>query len=111
MRGQKLFEEIITAEELEHKSGRGRDAELSARRNDKLLHRYYYYAIVLRVRIDVLWEKLEWEFDIAQFTCQNIVRDNADKLRQMRNTPPTLEQLKDKYPYWVWDADNAVKNA
>lgn len=67
-----------------------------------LCYRYYYYYEILQRRHDRAIEALEPEFFISQDTITKRLTACADLLKDIAVNKPTRNQLRRKYPHFVW---------
>lgn len=67
---------------------RGRDNNLIKKRDEALLRRYYYWTEVQRLRFDDALKVLsEQEFFISQYRIMTIIRENCDKISDIKVKP------------------------
>jgi protein-tyrosine-phosphatase len=105
MRGQRtLFADILPQNEKPKADGIGRDKKLVARRNSKLIARYYFYAQLQKAKLDYTYiiGKLSDEFDISDFRIIIIMQENHAELKEIFTKKPEKKQLQEKYPHLVW---------
>lgn len=105
MRGQQLiFSNLIPVPVKEKQAGIGRNKELIARRNTKIIHRYYWYTQHQPQRLDYSYiiGELNKEFDISDFRIIIIMQENHAELKQVFATKPSIKDLQRKYPYLCW---------
>lgn len=86
----------------EKKLQRGRDADLAARSIEELLHRYLYYGLYTDKRYDVIIHQLTVERHITARRISDIIQENMETLAALRKNPPSLKELREKYPHLVW---------
>lgn len=107
-RGQRILQRVVTASDGSKDTTlkkKGRNNELLERRNDKLICRYYYYARILNLRIDMILNRLESEFDLSQRRVLDIVAENQGKLYEMSKKQIPVKQLADTYPAYNWSVN------
>lgn len=68
-----------------------------------LCYRYYYYYELQRKRMDDAIADMEKEFFVASSTIMARLVDCSDLLKDIVNNKPTRNQLKKKYPWFVWN--------
>jgi hypothetical protein len=104
--GHTLFNELTETQEAPSgiKIRKGRSEELLAQRDDRLIHRYLYYLLYTELRQDVINQHLEEEFDLTGGRILTIIYTYASEIRKLRQNPPTILQLRSKYPHLVWIA-------
>lgn len=100
--GENIFKQLFH-EPVEAQGKKGRSSELNERRNKKLLDRYFFYGFHAGKRSDAVYAALELEFDLSARRILDIVTENIDYLKGLRDNPPTLNDFKKKYPFYVWD--------
>jgi hypothetical protein len=81
---------------------KGRDAVLVQKRNDCLIHRYYYLVKIESRQYIKTLEQLEDEFFISQRTITDIISDESAKLRQLHTAKPDAKYFKNLYPHINW---------
>lgn len=110
-----LFKEVfqeptltVSSEEKE----KGRSKELIAKRNECLVHRYWYYGNY-PVKLDNKVEGklsylsilaiLQEEFFInSEFTIPQVLNECYDMLDELRTKKPSKDYFKKKWPHLVW---------
>lgn len=105
MRGQQsIFADIIPQIIKQKASGIGRNKDLVARRNTKIIYRYYYYTQLQAARLDYSYiiGLLSVEFDLSDFRLIIIMQENHAELKQVFSEKPTIKELQKKYPYLSW---------
>lgn len=95
-----LFSDILP--ELTKQEGKGRSPDLNARRDELILYRYFFYGANTPYRYDLIISTLSEEFFLSERRIQDIISTHAILLRQLRQKPPVLTQLKEKYPHLIW---------
>lgn len=101
-KGSTLFNGMFEdAPEVEKKQ-RGRDSSLIEQRNEKLLHRYFFYGHYTKYRTDYIYEQLMFEFDLTEERIFRLISKHSNAIKQLRNDPPTIKQLAEKYPFYNW---------
>lgn len=105
MRGQQsIFHDLLETEEKPKAQGIGRDKKLIARRNTKIIHRYYFYAQLQPQRLDYSYiiGRLSEEFDLSDFRLIIIMQENHAELKEVFTAKPQRKELEKKYPYLCW---------
>lgn len=104
MRGQATFQSLFPdiTNTCTEKTGKGRNPENDAKRNDLLLARYIYYGTYTHNRYDWVINQLHEEFFLAKRRIMDIISENVLSLREMRKNPPTLKELQKRWPHLVW---------
>ncbi len=103
-RGQKafnLFNQEVDNSTSENKQ-RGRDRDLITQRNEKLLHRYLFYGLYTDKRRPVVLKQLTLEFDLTEERINRLISEMFDELQMLRNDPPSIKKLAEKYPFFNW---------
>lgn len=105
MRGQRtLFDELLTTETKARIAGdkqRPRNV-LMPERNALLIHRYYYYFEICRMRFDDILKQLETEFFIVGGRIVVILTENDAQFRKVMNQKPDRAALEKIYPHINW---------
>lgn len=81
---------------------RGRSEVLHTRRNELLIHRYYYYLKLEGMQYAKTLATLEEELIIAQQTIINNVANNRELLKELNLLHPDRSYFRKKYPWLVW---------
>lgn len=81
---------------------RGRSETLHLKRNELLIHRYYYYVKVEKKQYPDVLSTLENELFIAKQTIVNMVAGNSSLLKELNTVKPVVSYFKKKYPFMVW---------
>lgn len=73
---------------------KGRSARLVARRNRKMVIRYYYWREIKRLRSDDVFSILAHEeFFLEEITIRRLIRKNLDYLTYLRKERPSEKKL------------------
>jgi hypothetical protein len=97
------FENQTTQPKVKKQMGKkGRCGELIANRNNKIICRYYYYARLLQLRTDKVFEHLQQEFDLTERTLFDIVSSRQGEISKMFREETSLKDISKKYPYYNW---------
>ena len=99
---QSLFQGIFEDAPIRVRTGKGRNSDLNAKRNEQLVARYYYYGKFYETRYTAILSKLESEFYIISVTVVEVITANHSLLMNLKKTQPTIKYFKDKWPHWVW---------
>lgn len=81
---------------------RGRSESLNRKRNELLIHRYYYYIKIEGKQYIATLDNLENELMLAQQTIVNNVANNRELLKELNAAKPGKAFFKKKYPWLVW---------
>jgi len=101
MRGSNTLFADIFETQAPTRLKKGRSADLIARRNELLVHRYFYYG-QQKIRYDVILEKVGTEFFVSVHTIPDIIASHIQVLKQIKDNPPTSKELQKKWPFLVW---------
>jgi hypothetical protein len=96
-----IFIEDATPTPVE-KQKKGRSEAHNSRRNDCLIDRYFFYGRFSGLRYDLILAKLSEEFFLSEVTIPKIVDEYIDRLVQLKQSKPTVEDFKNKWPHLVW---------
>jgi hypothetical protein len=105
MRGQQsIFSDILPPILKEKNQGIGRNKDLIARRNTKIINRYYFYAQLQPQRLDYSYiiNLIAAEFDLSDFRVIIIMQENHAELKEVFAVKPQKKELEKKYPYLCW---------
>lgn len=81
---------------------RGRSEMLHAKRNELLIHRYYYHIKIKNSQYLNTLSTLEDELFISQRTIVDTVALNVAILKELNVGKPDAGYFKKKYPHLVW---------
>jgi len=81
----------------------GRSRRLIDRRNEALCDRYFFHQKINHHHYAKCLEDLSNEFYLSQVEVMKILRNQATYLNQLREAPPALRQLRDKWPWLNWE--------
>lgn len=87
---------------LQKAERRGRSEQFHTRRNELLIHRYYYLVKIQGRQYQATLEQLEQELFIAQATIINNVSEERTLLKALNAQKPDVSFFKKKYPWIVW---------
>lgn len=103
-RGQKIFN--LFNEEVEQNTSetkqRGRDRDLIAQRNEKLLYRYFFYGYYTDKRNSAVLKQLSLEFDLTEERISRLMSELFDDLQELRQKPPSIKKMAEKYDFFNW---------
>lgn len=68
-----------------------------------LCYRYYYHYEIVRIRPDDVLVAMEKEFFISASTIMARIVDYAGLLKDIVNNKPSKNELRKKYPQFVWN--------
>jgi hypothetical protein len=102
--GIKILESLTNdkSENKAIKEPKGRNSKLAKNRDECIMYRYYYYAKIQRLRYDDVHKILSKEFFYAERTISNVIIKNHDQLKNIFNDKPSINKLKEKYPFLTW---------
>jgi hypothetical protein len=95
-----LFEESSTA--TPKKESKGRSAELIEKRDDLLLHRFYFKSKIERKIYEDALRELEAELHISKVMIQKIIQAKGEVLLTIKQQGVNKAELKQKFPWVVW---------
>lgn len=105
MRGSVIFESLFEPEEDQSETPpRGRNPELIARRNELILHRYWFFGAYTQIRHSAVIKALSDEFFLTDRRVQDIIFASGEQLKAMRASPPKLDELRARWPHLSWRA-------
>ena len=104
-RGRRLFD-ILTEKDKSPLKKRGRNEQLIIKRNECLVHRYYYYAKVKQLKYADVIKKLSEEFYISERTVADIAQMQNELFNEVFKEKPALKTLIIKYNYLNWTNKN-----
>ena len=81
---------------------RGRSEELLKKRNELIIHRYYYYSKIEEKQYENVLSELEKEFFLAPITIIHIVNANIEMLKNINKAKPQRGYFKGLFPFVVW---------
>ncbi len=84
------------------KTRRGRSEELVKKRNELLIHRYYFYSKIAEKQYENVLSELENEFFLAPITIIHIVHANIEMLKNLNKEKPQRSYFKGLFPFVVW---------
>lgn len=105
MRGQQsIFADILPILVKEKQAGIGRSKTLDARRNLKIVHRYYYYVKLQPKPLEYSYiiKTVAEEFDLSYHRIIVVIQKNTDELKKIIATKPSKKDLQTLYPYLLW---------
>ena len=104
MRGVQLFVNLFNETETlpACRQSKGRSGELDARRNELLLHRFYYYGKHTAWRYERILEQLSNEFFITERRIQDIIQEQQEQLRELRQEAPQPAAMRQRWPHLMW---------
>jgi hypothetical protein len=82
---------------------RGRSEVLIEKRNDLLVHRYFFYVKILGRQYEKTLQILESELFIAQHTIVNVMTQDKTLLKELNSAKPSVRYFKEKYPFINWE--------
>ena len=104
MRGQQTFQSLFS-ENLpfaQKQEGKGRCADLNAKRDELIISRFYFYTVHTPYRYDLILQSLSDEFFLSIRRIQDVISINSNLMRAVRKEQPSVKYLREKYPHLVW---------
>jgi hypothetical protein len=83
-------------------SRRGRSELRMACRDEKMVFRFYYYAVIKQCTYGQTIRNLSNEFDIVETVITARLKKISGKVDEVFDQKPTLKYLRDKFPYYTW---------
>lgn len=101
MRGrQKLYTELLHPKtEPSHGSGKRVYME---RRDEALIHRYYFYTVIIGKSYEHTLAELVNEFYLSERAVILRLEENYAALKDLLAESPKVAQIRLKYPYYSW---------
>ena len=97
MRGRRTLDSIVYGERADCQSHAKRkvcrDPELIRRRNEILVHRYFFL-VQKNTRYETVVKTLSDEFYLSTVTIAKILTDQVDRLLQIKREKPSIKELK-----------------
>lgn len=72
------------------------------RRDERLIARYYYYAVINKKTINDVLEALETEFNLGTDYISDLLAANITAIKELRNKNPKKQWFARKWPYLKW---------
>ena len=103
-RGLRLYQSLLFEETtpIQKKESKGRSAELIEKRDDLLLHRFYFKSKIQRKIYEDALRELEVELYISKVMIQKIIQAKGEILLTIKKQSITKPDLKRKFPWVVW---------
>jgi hypothetical protein len=100
VRGQQLYD-AITTDALPLSQGRKRNTLLD-QRDDALAHRFYYHAVLCRLRYDDCLANLAAEFFIDPAYIVRRLALRMDMIHSLKQSKTSVRDLSRIYAHWNW---------
>ncbi len=101
MRGEKLFKDLLRANEAQP-ARKGRKNELVEDRNNCLMARYYFYGHVKGRCYEDIIQLLTREFFLSPYRIHSIVLQHATDITDWKEKNITLYQMSARWPHLSW---------
>jgi hypothetical protein len=101
MKVQHYFSAVKNEAETESVS-KGRSKALLNRRDNKLVARFYYYAIIRKLNYRDTIAALVQEFDICDRVVLDRLRHNQSFVDELFAHKPSVTELRKRFPYLRW---------
>lgn len=104
-RGIRLYQSLLfedTGNTTPKKESKGRSADLITKRDNLLLHRFYFKSKIERKIYDDVIQELEAELHISKVMIQKIIQAKGELLLAIKQNGITKSDLKQKFPWVVW---------
>ena len=102
MRGQKLFNELVKGNGIEHPGRKGRNNSLIKKRNDCLIARYFYYCYFKNKCYEEVIRLLISEFFLSAPTILNIIQENTEHIIFLKQKSPTMYYFTHRWEHMKW---------
>ena len=104
MRGKNiLFNDNIDTSYIKNEIGKGgRNKVLIQKRNEALIHRYYYYKTFTKYRYEYIIERLHLEFYLSANQVVKIITNNFEIYRIIKHKGYSINDLKALYISFNW---------
>lgn len=80
----------------------GRNPEFIAKRDNFLLHRFYYKTKIQRKIYSDTLNELSSELWLSKLMIQKIIQAKADNILMIKKQPPSLKMLQEVWPHIKW---------
>lgn len=81
---------------------KGRSESRMANRDEKLVLRFYYHAVIKECKFSNTVQYLSNEFDIDETVIINRLKKVSELVDRVFAQKPTIRSLKKKIPYYSW---------
>lgn len=71
-------------------------------RNEAVVHRFYFYAVVNDIKYEKCLALLEKEFYLTSSRLIKVLTDSNDMLNRVSNESPSTKDLEIKFPHFTW---------
>lgn len=96
-----IFEEVeIRIPDSDQRSGR--NPQLIEKRDNLLIHRFYFKTKVQRKIYDDVLRELEEETFLSKIMIMKILQAKADQALLIKKQQPSKEDLRRQFPFMVW---------
>ena len=102
LRGQQTVASLLPSSIINKPQNKGHRNVYIEERNEALVHRYYYYNHIKRLRYDDCLINLEKEFFITTNVILQHLVSYGELLKQLGIENHDLKYLRKKYPLFVW---------
>ena len=89
---------------------KGRNEKLIAKRNQKLVCRFYFYSNLMCLNFSKCLELLEDELDLSQSRITDLLAQHSDLITHLERANTTLADLKNAYPFMSWHYDHGKRS-
>jgi len=81
---------------------KGRSESRLANRDEKLILRFYYYAVIRSRKFSDTIHQLSEEFDVAESVVTFRLKFNQETVDKVFADKPSVQYLKKRLPYYAW---------
>lgn len=101
---QKLYNQLVSNSVIGVVGSKSKRNECLESRRDKMAYRYYFHAIICRLRYDDCLFKLHSEFDLMPDTIVKELLKRDEKINELTKNKTTTSELRKRYPFFNWTA-------
>lgn len=98
---QTLYNTLVASSVDTHADPLKRNCSIDDRR-DAMAHRYYFHAIINRLRYDDCLMSLQQEFFLQPDTIVKELHKRFDLINDLIDQKTTTSELRKKYPWYNW---------
>lgn len=104
MRGNRiLFDNDYKDESIKKDTlQRGRNVKLIQKRNEALMHRYYYFRTFTKYKYEYILDILHNEFYLSKITLVKILINNIEMYHTIKKNGYSINDLKSMYIHFNW---------
>lgn len=107
-RGLSIYNNLLftdnTQEDKPSSPSIGRSPELISKRDEFLLHRFYWKTKVERKVYPDVFQELSEELWLSKIQIQKIITSKIDEVLRIKNSKPDVKDLRSKWPHIIWES-------